>query len=316
MRNDLTALVAAIRAQPWAILPEYLEAIEAIAARAMDADVLKLIAADGHGPRIGAGWTALAAVGAPLEGAGSATLRDGAAVIPMLGAIFPRASMISASADGTSLSSMMRDVRVAQGSSSVERIVLLVDSPGGVVSGLGEAADELAASAKPVTAFVTGVCASAAYWLASQAGEIVMDRAAHAGSLGVVATVTRQEAAGADGRRAYEIVSSGAPMKRADPATEEGRAAIQADIDAVEAVFLADVARGRRVPLATVRADFGQGGMLAAERAVRVGMADRIGTLEGVLAQGSRRTGPTTGGRRALAAADLETRRRAAAARS
>lgn len=312
MRNDLAALVAAIRAQPWAIMPEYLEAIEAIAARALDADVLARIAQDAHHRTIGASWSALAAVGAPLEGAGSATHRDGAAIIPMLGPIFPRASMINASSDGTPLSSMMRDFRVAQASADVDRIVMLVDSPGGVVSGLGEAADEIAASAKPVTAFVTGSCASAAYWLSSQAAEIVMDRSAYAGSLGVVATLTRQEAVGQDGRRAYEIVSSGAPFKRADPTTDEGRAAIQADLDELEAVFFGDVARGRRVSLDKIRSDFGQGGMMGADRAISVGMADRIGTLESVLREGSRRTGARTGGRRALAAAELETRRRAA----
>lgn len=312
MRNDLSALIAAIRAHPWAIMPEYLEAIEAIAARAMDADVLARIADDAHHRTIGASWSALAAVGLPLDGAASATHRDGAAIIPVLGPIFPRASMISASSDGTSLSSMMRDLRVANASPDIERVVLLVDSPGGVLSGLGEASDEIAASAKPVTAFVTGNCASAAYWLSSQAREIVMDRSAYAGALGIVATVTRQEAVGQDGRRAYEIVSSGAPLKRADPGTDEGRAALQADVDAAEAVFFGDVARGRRVSLETVRSDFGRGGMLSADRAVKVGMADGIGTLEGVLATGSRRTGTRPGGRRALAAAEVETRRRAA----
>lgn len=312
MRNDLSALVAAIRAHPWAIVPEYLQAIEAIAARALDADVLARIAGDAHHQTIGASWSALAAVGAPLDGAANATQRDGAAIIPMLGPIFPRSSMISASSDGTSLSTMMRDLRVANASEQVDRVVLLVDSPGGILSGLGEAADEIAASAKPVTAFVTGTCASAAYWLSSQAREIVMDRASYAGSLGVVATVTRQEAAGQDGRRAYEIVSSGAPLKRADPSTEEGRAALQADVDAAEAVFFADVARGRRVSLDKIRSDFGQGGMLSADRAIKVGMADRIGTLESVLATGSRRTGARPGGRRALAAAEVHTRRLAA----
>ena len=36
MRADAAAVIAAIRAQPWAIIPAYLEAIEAIAARMDD----------------------------------------------------------------------------------------------------------------------------------------------------------------------------------------------------------------------------------------------------------------------------------------
>ena len=48
MKPEAAAVIAAIRATPWAILPEYLEAIEAIAARAMDADILSAVGADGH----------------------------------------------------------------------------------------------------------------------------------------------------------------------------------------------------------------------------------------------------------------------------
>ncbi len=312
MKQELTALVAAIRAQPWAIMPDYLDAIEAIALRALDEDVLKRIAQDGHIPRLAANLSAVAAVGTRLEGAGMSTIRDGSAVVPMFGPIFPRASMINASSDGTSLDAFMRDIRVAQASSDVHRIVVVVDSPGGVVSGLGEAAETLRATTKPITAFVTGNCASAAYWLCSQFGEIVMDRSAAVGSIGVVASLSRQEAADNQGRRSYEIVSSNAPNKRPDPSTEEGRAAIQKDIDAVEEVFIADVAAGRRVSADRVRSDFGRGAMLSATRAIEAGMVDRIGTLEGVLTEGSGRTRKTGVGRSAHAAAEIETRRRAA----
>lgn len=312
MRNDLQALISAIRAQPWAIVPEYLEAIEAIAVRAMDADVLQLLARDGHADSMDASRMAVAALGTRLDGSRGSTIRNGNAVVPMIGTIFPRASMIGASTGGTSLDALSHDLRVAEASADVERIVLLIDSPGGVVSHVGEAADMLRASTKPVTAFVTGMGASLAYWLGSQAREIVLDRAASVGSIGVVATTSRQEGPDASGRRAYEIVSSGAPLKRPDVTTEEGRAAVQADVDAIEAVFIADVAAGRRVSVEQVREKFGRGAMVPAARAVEVGMADRIGTLESVLQQGSGRTPEKRGRSRALAAAELETRQRAA----
>lgn len=311
-QQDIAAIVAAIRAQPWAILPEYLEAIEAIAIRALDAEVLKVVAGDGHAASMDASRMAVAAVGTRLEGSRGSTIRNGAAVVPLLGTIFPRASMVGASTGGTSLDAFMHDIRVAQANTDVERIVLMVDSPGGVVSSLGEAADNLRASGKPITAFVAGMGASAAYWLSSQAQEMVLDRSASVGAIGVVATTSRQESPGADGRRSYEVVSSGAPMKRPDLSTEEGRAAMQAEVDAMEAVFIADVAAGRRVTEERVRAEFGRGGMVAASRAITAGMADRIGTLESVLAQGSGATRTRGAGRRALASAEIETRRRAA----
>lgn len=310
--QEISALVAAIRAQPWAILPEYLEAIEAIAIRAMDSDILKLLSGDGHKESMDASRMAVASVGTRLDGSRMSTVRNGAAVIPLLGTVFPRASMVGASTGGTSLDALMHDIRVAQASADVERIVMVIDSPGGVVSSLGEAADTIRASSKPITGFVAGMGASAAYWLASQASELVLDRSASVGSIGVVATTSRQEAAGADGRRSYEVVSSGAPMKRPDLSTEEGRASVQREVDAIEAVFIADIAAGRRVEEERIRRDFGQGAMVSASRAVSVGMADRIGTLEEELSKPYRRTGATGAGRRALATAHIETRRRAA----
>lgn len=313
MRHDLTAIVAAIRGERWAILPEYLDAIEALAMRALDSDVLARLAADGHEARLGEGRMAVAATGTPLRGAAMSMLAGDTAVIPVFGPIFPRATMVNQSAGGAALDAIMRDLRVALASEDVARIVMVYDTPGGVVSGLGEAADTLrrAGAQKPLTAFVTGIAASAGYWLASQAGQIVMERAAAVGSIGVVASLSRQEGPGADGRRSYEVVSSGAPLKRPDPSTEEGRAALQEQVDALEAVFVDDVAKGRRTTAARVRKDYGRGSMLTADAAVAAGMADSIGTLDSVLRKPGR-TGTTTGPRRALAEAQMETRLRAA----
>jgi ClpP class serine protease len=311
VRQELSAVVSAIRSQPWAILPDYLAAIEAIAVRALDDDVLAKLAGDGHAAQVQHSLEAVAALGTRLDGAKMSMVRNGTAIVPLIGAIYPRSNMVSASSGGTSLDTVMRDMRVAWASSDVERIVMLIDSPGGVVSGLGEAAETLRAGRKPLVSFVTGVAASAAYWLGSQAGDIVLDRAASVGSIGVVASRTRQEAADSNGRRAYEIVSSGAPYKRPDPSTDEGRAAIQRDVDAVESVFVADVAAGRGVSEGVVREQFGKGAMVSAAEAVRVGMADRVGTLEGVLSEGSGVSRTKAAGSRLRASAEIETRRRA-----
>jgi len=313
MRDTTPAALAAIRAQPWAILPDYLAAIEAIAARAFEAEVLRLVAADGHQARLLAGLDAVAAVGSRLEGARLSTLRDGTAVVPVFGPIFPRATMVNQSAGGSALDAIMADFRVAMASTAIERVLLVFDTPGGVVSGLGEAAQAIRQAPKPVTGFVTGMAASAGYWLASQVGELVLEPAASVGSIGVVASMSRQVQPNSDGRQSYEITSSGAPRKRPDPSTDEGRAAIQQEIDAIEAVFIDDVAAGRRKPPGYVRREFGQGGMLPAAQAVEVGMADRVGTLEATLNGLARRAGTTPQpNRRALAERDLELRQRRA----
>lgn len=310
MDRHASAVLAAIRSQPWAILPEYLEAIEAIALRALDARALEQVAADGHEGRLSETRLALAAVGRPLPGSAMSTLRDGVAVIPVLGPIFPRANAMNSSAGGTSLDAIMRDLRVAEASAEVERTVMLFDTPGGVVSGVGEATAALRAATKPLTAYVSGMAASLGYWLASQASSIAMDPAASVGSIGAMMTVTRQVQPGADGRREWMVTSSNAPLKRADPESDEGRAELQAIVDAAEAVFIDDVAMGRRTSADTVKRTFGRGGMVAAKDAISRGMADELSTLEAMLGTPSRRTGTSRGYRRAEAELDL--RRRAA----
>lgn len=309
--TDLQRVRAAIYAQPWAILPDYLAGIEALAERAMEADALTWLERDGHAARLAGGLEAVASVGTRLEGARMSTVRDGTAVVPFFGPIFPRANMLNSSAGGTALDAIMADLRVAQASTAVERILMVFDTPGGVLSGLGEAAVAIRESAKPITGFVTGIAASAGYWLASQAAELVLEPAASVGSIGVVMSMSRQVQPGSDGRQAYEITSSGAPRKRPDPSTDEGRAAIQEELDAIEGVFVNDVAAGRKKPSGYVRREFGQGGMVPAGRAVEVGMADRIATLEATLNGLARRAGPTpTVNRRALAERDFDLRQR------
>jgi ClpP class serine protease len=278
----LTAL-AALRAQPWAIQPEYLQAAEDILGRVAESAVLTTLALDGHAERHQATMEALAGLGAPLEGARRATVREGVAVLPVLGVIAPRVASLGLSSGGTSLDTLAADLRAAEASPDVRQILLLVDSPGGQVAGLGEMAGMVAVAAKPVTAFVQGDAASAAYWLASQAGEIVADSTAALGSIGVVASIQRRVGPNRDGVVTHEIVSAGAPDKRADVGTEEGRAGMQALVDAIEEEFVGAVAAGRKVSAETVRRDFGRGGMLAARAALKAGMADRVDTLEATI---------------------------------
>lgn len=71
---------------------------------------------------------------------------------------------------------------------SVTGILLDVDSPGGFYGGGPELADAVrsAAKAKPVVAWSGGLMASLAYWVGSQATEVIASRSATVGSIGVV----------------------------------------------------------------------------------------------------------------------------------
>jgi ClpP class serine protease len=97
----------------------------------------------------------------------------------------------------------------------------------------------------------------------------------------------------------------------------DARAYLQAEVNAMHTAFIAAVAAGRRVPAATVREQFGQGGIVNAQDAVRLGMADRLGGLDlavgrsVALVRESRRPGSRRGPRRIriTCAADSRSRR-------
>jgi ClpP class serine protease len=146
-------------------------------------------------------------------------------------------------------------------------------------------ADIVAAGTKKkyTTAFVAGSAASAAYWIASAASEIAMERTGMVGSIGVVAAIPVQVAPDAGGDLWIEIVSSGAPNKRPDPVSEDGRGEIVAMLDAVEKQFVADVARGRRTTVEKVLADFGRGGIKVGSDAIKAGMADKVQSYDTAL---------------------------------
>ncbi len=296
-------VLAAIRGMPWAILPEYLAAIEALAERAMDHPALLKVEADGHAQRFEA---MIASFGERVPGTDRAFVRDGVGILPIVGPIFPRANLFTAMSGATALSTAARDLAALQAAQNVRRILMAVDSPGGAVDGVHQFARLVAATTKPVSAHIEGTGASAAYWIASQASDISIEPTARAGSIGVAMSTSYQEKPDSSGRRSIEIVSSGAPNKRPDLSTDEGRAALVEILDAIEEIFIADVARGRGVTPATVKAEFGAGGTRTGKQAKTVGMVDRVEAegLDGAIRRLSRIASPATP--RRTAAAHLE----------
>lgn len=297
-------VLAAIRSQPWAILPEYMDAIEAIALRALDNPAIVAVESDGHAERMA---EAIVEMGAHFPGTRSAAIRDGVGSLPLFGPIFPRANTMTEMSGATSLASLASDFRKLEASPEVRNILIVADSPGGVITDVRAFAALIAASSKPVTVFASGLCCSAAYHICSQAKEVIADPFALIGSIGVMMSGSVQEEPDSDGNRAVHIVSSNAPDKRADLSTEEGQAKIREMIDGIEEVFIQDVARGRQVTPSKVKSDFGRGGTKSARQAKEAGMIDRVeaGGLAAVIAKLSRPVRSATP-RRAAAAKSLE----------
>jgi ClpP class serine protease len=256
--------------RPWLIQRESLETILAIAQRYGDPEALQ------------------ARQGRPLDNTRTVTMRDGVAVIPVTGPVFRYANIFTEISGATSTGVLARDIQAAIDNPYVRGIVLDFNTPGGEATGINELANLIAAGRKqkPIKAYGGGTVASAGYWLASAADEIIIDETALLGSIGVVMSYLDTSARDAKSDvRTIEIVSSQSPDKRIDPATDEGRAKVQTIVDALADTFVSAVARNRGVSVDTVVSDFGRGGVLVGAAAVEAGMADRLGSLEAVIAE-------------------------------
>lgn len=206
------------------------------------------------------------------------------AVLPIRGVITPEPSIESFLFGGTALSNATAALDMALEDPEVSSIVLDIDSPGGHVTGVSEFAQKIAAADKPVLAYVRGTAASAAYWIASAADKVFMSETAEVGSIGVIVSfLDTSKLLEAMGVEEVEIVSSQSPLKRIDPTTDDGRAAIQARVDKFADIFISTVAKNRGVAVDTVLSDFGQGDILLAADAVKARMADEVTTFDNLI---------------------------------
>lgn len=217
-----------------------------------------------------------------------ATIRDGVAIVPVIGPIFPRSNIMTVLSGATAISTLAKDFQVALDSDSVHTIILNMDTPGGEITGVSEFAQMVysARAKKDIVTYVYGWGASAGYWIGSASKEIVVADTAEVGSIGVVAGyVDDREAMKKRGLEEIEIVSSQSPNKRLDPKTAEGRDQIQTTVDQLAGVFISAVTKHRGIQEDEVLQNFGRGGMVVASRAVQLGMADKIGGLEGIISE-------------------------------
>ncbi|MEA3641290.1 MAG: S49 family peptidase [Lamprobacter sp.] len=248
-----------ITAQPWAVEPAALDTILQIAQRANDTP--EAVAAK---------------LGRPLENTRQVRQRDATAIIPVTGPIFRRGNLLTEISGATSVEVLATDLQTAADNPAIERIVLEIDSPGGQATGIAELAAQIRAigQTKPVVAYVDGMAASAAYWLAAAATEIIADKTALLGSIGVIASYRPEKDA------PIKIISSVSPLKQATPDTDSGRAELQRIVDDLAAIFVNDIAAYRGVSPEHVAQHFGRGGVLIAARAVDAGMANRLAGFE------------------------------------
>lgn len=193
------------------------------------------------------------------------------------------------SMDGTSTVRTRRALRRALRDEAVDSILLLIDSPGGQVSGTHELAMDVrkAAGQMPVYAYCEDCCCSAAYYIASQANLVYASPSAIMGSIGVYATLyDLSKAAEAQGVIVH-VVRDG--EEKGDftpglPITAEQLSRMQQIVDFYGAQFRKAVSETRfpDKPL-TKGTSPARGDVFLGADARRVGLVDGITSLDNVL---------------------------------
>lgn len=270
MRPDLVSLASARLAQPWALTPAALESLRATIARVMeDMD---------DAPKVAAKPKA------------TGNRRGKCTLIPVHGTLVHRTDNWSDLFGEVGYEDLARAIKAAVADDTSDGIVLDFTTPGGSAYGASECAAAIASAAKvkKVIGIADPLAASGGYWLLSQCSEVAVAPSGECGSIGVFQLHVDQskylEEMGIkiSVERVGKLKASSNPY---EPLSDDGRAEIQRGLAAIYDRFVKDVARGRGASQTRVREGFGQGGMCDAEEAVKEGMADRVATLDEVLAR-------------------------------
>lgn len=215
----------------------------------------------------------------------------GVAIIPVYGVLAPRMNLLSEMSGGTTFETLTGQLREVMANKAVKTIVLDVDSPGGNVAGATEFAREVmkARTRKPVLAQIQYTGASAAYWIAAAATEIIAAPSARVGSIGVyTAHDDLSEALAKEGiKRTYIAAGDGKVHGfENEPLSTDALARITALVEEAYGRFVSDVVhgRGKGVTAETVKTTW-KAALYGAPEALSLGMIDQIATLDETLAR-------------------------------
>jgi protease-4 len=199
------------------------------------------------------------------------------AIIPIIGAMSRYGGMCSYGSED-----MKNWIDKANADPNISAIVLEINSPGGEVDGTEALGTAVKNSKKPVVAWVAGMAASAAYWVASQASEIWMESevTSEVGSIGVLCMhIDQSGALEAEGYKVSIIRSDGSEDKAVfnsiEGLSDEVLASTKESLNSTRTQFVKTVKSGRP----NIAGDVFTGKMFEGKTAKQKKMSDRFGSL-------------------------------------
>lgn len=211
------------------------------------------------------------------------------AVISIVGALVNRGPWIGTEWGLVSYEGIERQIKSAMADDQIEAVIFDFDSPGGDASGCLELAEQIRnlSTMKKTASFVNGQVCSAAYALASATNEIITKPSGLLGSIGVVSMhIDFSKQLEQEGIKPTFIYAGSHKVdgNQYEPISDDFRATIQKDVDALYEALLSTVAKGRGQRLTVAAARATEARIYTGQDAVKTGLADKIGTFDEILA--------------------------------
>lgn len=216
--------------------------------------------------------------------------QDGVGILTINGSLVNRGAWIGARSGLVSYEGTEAAIREARADAEISSLIIDINTRGGEAGGMAALAGLIRETREQmrVVAVVNDVAASGGYGIASAANEIVVSPTSIVGSIGVVILhLDRSPQMEAAGVRPT-LIHAGARKIDGNPfgpLSDEARASIEGSVSELYDLFLEVVAQGRGDRLTAAAARKTEAGTFMGQGAIDAGLADRIGTVNSVLAE-------------------------------
>lgn len=211
--------------------------------------------------------------------------------------VYAEGDIVEGEGDSTNIggAKFAREIRELREDSSVNAIVLRVNSPGGSASAAETIQRELrlARKAKPVIVSMGSYAASGGYWISTYGDRIFAEPTTITGSIGVFGIQLDIQKLANDHGFTFDSVKTGKfadALTIARPKTDEEMAVFQRMVDWIYGQFVAKVAEGRKLPVSRVE-EIAQGRVWSGAEAKKLGLVDEIGGLNDAIRYAGNRAG-------------------------
>ncbi|WP_264688349.1 S49 family peptidase [Wolbachia endosymbiont (group A) of Sympetrum striolatum] len=206
-------------------------------------------------------------------------------IIPIHGILTKKPGAFDEMLGMTSYEQIEEQITQALADSSIETIILEIDSPGGEVNGIFDLADFIYESRgkKRIIAIANDDAYSAAYAIASSAEKIFLTRTSGVGSIGVIASHIDQSGFDEKCGIKYTTVFAGSrknDLNPHEPITSESLENLKSEVNRLYEMLVELIARNRNLSVEAIKNT--EAGLYFGENAVEMGLADGITILSSI----------------------------------